>query len=63
MCVCPCVTDVTSLPQHALWERGHKVYSNAYSGNESRLRYNKRVDFLGTANHVEMVDMVIFIAP
>ncbi len=27
-----------------------------------RLRY-KRVDFLGTANHVAMVDMVIFIAP
>ncbi len=27
-----------------------------------RLRY-KRVDFLGTANRIAMVDMVIFIAP
>ncbi len=27
-----------------------------------RLRY-KRVDFLGTANHIAMADMVFFIAP
>ncbi len=29
------VTDVTSLPQRILWERGCKVYYNAYAGNES----------------------------
>ncbi len=33
--VCPCVTDVTSLPQRVLWERGYNVYRNAYAGNES----------------------------
>ncbi len=27
-----------------------------------RLRY-KRVDFLGTSNHITMADMVIFLAP
>ncbi len=26
---------MTSLPQRVLWERGYKVYSNAYAGNES----------------------------
>ncbi len=35
LCVCLCVTDVTSLPQRVLWERGYKVYYNAYAGNES----------------------------
>ncbi len=29
------VTDVTSLPQRVPWERGYKVYHNAYAGNES----------------------------
>ncbi len=29
------VTDVTSLPQRVLWERGCNVYRNAYAGNES----------------------------
>ncbi len=29
------VTDVTSLPQRVLWERGYNVYRNAYAGNES----------------------------
>ncbi len=29
------VTDVTSLPQRVLWERGYNVYHNAYAGNES----------------------------
>ncbi len=29
------VTNVTSLPQRVLWERGYKVYYNAYAGNES----------------------------
>ncbi len=33
--MCPCVTDVTSLPQRVLWERGYNVYRNAYAGNES----------------------------
>ncbi len=33
--VCPSVTDVTSLPQRVLWERGYNVYRNAYAGNES----------------------------
>ncbi len=33
--VCLSVTDVTPLPQRILWERGYKVYSNTYSGNES----------------------------
>ncbi len=112
MSVCLRVTDVTSLPQHVLWERGYNVYRNAYAGNESprygygrhcsstlisrhshsyrratkarqttleqaktvlstsqtlsqatkvRLRY-KRVDLLGTANHIPMIDMLIFIA-
>ncbi len=27
--VCPSVTDVTSLPQRVLWERGYNVYRNA----------------------------------
>ncbi len=35
VCVCLSVTDVTSLPQRILWERGYTVYCNAYSGNES----------------------------
>ncbi len=112
MCVRLSVTDVTSLPQRVLWERGYNVYCNAYAGNESpncrscrhwsalivsrhshsyrratkarqttleqaktalstswtlsqatkvRLRY-KRVDFLGTANRIPMVDMLIVIA-
>ncbi len=113
VCVCLSVTDVTSLPQRGLWERGYNVYRNAYAGNESpncwsasgqhwsalisrhshscrratkarqttleqaktvlstswtlsqatkvRLRY-KRVDFLGKANRIPMVDMLIFIA-
>ncbi len=26
---------MTSLPQRVLWERGYKVYYNAYAGNES----------------------------
>ncbi len=30
-----CVTDVTSLPQRVLRERGYNVYRNAYAGNES----------------------------
>ncbi len=33
--VCVCVTDVTSLPQRVLWERGYNVYHHAYAGNES----------------------------
>ncbi len=33
--VCVSGTDVTSLPQRALWERGYNVYRNAYAGNES----------------------------
>ncbi len=33
--VCLSVTDVTSLPQRALWERGYNVYHHAYAGNES----------------------------
>ncbi len=33
--VCPSVTDVTSLPQRVIWERGYNVYHNAYTGNES----------------------------
>ncbi len=32
--VCLSVTDVTSLPQRVLWERGYNVYRNAYAGNE-----------------------------
>ncbi len=35
VCVCESVTDVTSLPQRVLWERGYNVYRNAYAGNES----------------------------
>ncbi len=35
VCVCVSVTDVTSLPQRVLWERGYNVYRNAYAGNES----------------------------
>ncbi len=35
VCVCLSVTDVTSLPQRVLWERGYNVYRNAYAGNES----------------------------
>ncbi len=35
------------------------IFSQA---TKERLRY-KRVDFLGTANHVAMADIVIFIAP
>ncbi len=33
--MCLSVTDVTSLPQRVLWERGYNVYRNAYAGNES----------------------------
>ncbi len=33
--VCPSVTDVMSLPQRVIWERGYNVYRNAYAGNES----------------------------
>ncbi len=33
--VCVSVTDVTSLLQRVLWERGYNVYHNAYAGNES----------------------------
>ncbi len=35
LCVCLSVTNVTSLPQCIVWERGYKVYYNAYAGNES----------------------------
>ncbi len=35
MSVCLSVTDVTSLPQCVLWERGYNAYRNAYAGNES----------------------------
>ncbi len=35
LCVRVYVTDVTSIPQRVLWERGYKVYYNTYSGNES----------------------------
>ncbi len=35
LCVCVSVTDVPSLPQRVLWERGYNVYRNAYAGNES----------------------------
>ncbi len=47
--VCLCVTDVMSLPQRVLWERGCKVYYNAYAGNESPNCWS--------------ADMVSFIAP
>ncbi len=40
---------MTSLPQRVLWERGYKVYCNAYAGNESPKWC--------------VADMVIFIAP
>ncbi len=39
-----CVTDVTSLPQRVLWERGYNVYHNAYDGNESPNCCHGRVD-------------------
>ncbi len=32
---CLSVTDVTSLPQRVLWERGKNVYRNVYAGKES----------------------------
>ncbi len=35
VCVRPCVTDMTSLPERAVWEQGYKVYYNASAGNES----------------------------
>ncbi len=35
VCIRMWVTDVTSLPQRVLWERGYNVYRNAYAGNES----------------------------
>ncbi len=49
VCVRLCVTDVTSLPQRVLWERGYKV---------------SLTRTLGTSLlNVAMADMVIFIAP
>ncbi len=46
-------------------EQGKTVLSTSQiltQATKVRLRY-KRVDFLGTANHIVMTDMVIFIAP